>query len=77
MVRNPPFNAANTGLIPSQRTAAGQLSLSTRTTEPACHNQRACAPQRKIPNTETDILCAAAKTQSSQIYEENIFKKRK
>ena len=40
MVKNPPSNARDTGLIPGRGTkiphAAGQLSLHTTATEPVC-----------------------------------------
>ena len=42
VVKNPPFEAGNAGLIPAWGTkiphAAGQLSPSATTTEPASHN---------------------------------------
>ena len=42
LVRNPPSNAGNVGVIPGGGTkiphAAGKLSPCATTTEPACHN---------------------------------------
>ena len=79
MVKNPPSNAGNEGLIPGQGTkipsAMGQL-----TTEPS--HSGACAPQleksapqlekspcatTKSPHAAMKIPCAATKTQCSQI----------
>ena len=44
MVKNPPFNVEDAGLIPGQGTkilhALGQLSLCVATTEPMHHNWR-------------------------------------
>ena len=55
MVKNPPFNAGDAGLIPGRETkiphAVGQLSLRAATTEPVC--SRACAPQLESPCAET------------------------
>ena len=49
VVKNPPFNAGDTALIPGQGTkiphAEGQLSPHATTTEPTCLNWRACMPQ--------------------------------
>ena len=49
VVKNPPYNAGDTGSIPGQRTkiphAAGQLS--------PCATTRAHTPQRKIPRATT------------------------
>ena len=54
VVKNPPPNAENTGLIPGRGTkiphASGQLSPRAATTEHVSHSWReACALQRKIP----------------------------
>ena len=50
VVRNPPANAEDMGLIPGQGTkiphAVGKLSLHTATTESKCHSWReVCVPQ--------------------------------
>ena len=80
MVKNPPSNAGDAGSIPGQGTkiphAAGQLSPSATTTEPAhsraitreAHTaqQRAYGPQRKILHAGTKIPRTAIKTQHSQ-----------
>ena len=53
MVKNPPTNAGDAGLIPDQGTkipqTMGQLSPCTTTTEPACLNYRAWVPQTIEP----------------------------
>ena len=51
VVKNPPCNVGDVGLIPGQGTkiphAVGQLSLCATTAEPAC--SRAHAPQQEKP----------------------------
>ena len=53
MVKNPPSNAGDVGLIPGQGSkiphVAGQLSLRATTTELACLNERACVLQTTEP----------------------------
>ena len=53
MVKNPPSNAGDMGLIPGQGTkiphATGQLSPRATTTELACLNERAHLPQSTEP----------------------------
>ena len=53
VVKNPPSNAGDAGLIPGRGTrithAAGQLSPRATTTELACLNERACVPQTTEP----------------------------
>ena len=48
VVKNLPSNEGHVGLIPGRGTkiphAAGQLSLRTTTTEPACRNERSHVP---------------------------------
>ena len=64
MVKNPPCNAEDSGLIPDQGTkipqAAGQLSPRAKTTEPIHCNESILHDTTKIPRATT-------KTQRSQI----------
>ena len=68
VVKNPPSNARDVGLIPGQGTktprATEQLSLHTTGTKPT--RSGACAPQRKILYDTTKTLHAAAKTQHTK-----------
>ena len=64
VVKNPPSNAEDVGLIPGWGTkiphAAGQLSLCAATTEPTC--SRAQAPQlESLRATTTEPTCSAAR----------------
>ena len=51
VVKNPPSNAGDVGLIPGQGTkipyAMGQLLSPGATTEPACGKKISCTPQRR------------------------------
>ena len=62
MVKNPPCNAQDMGLIPGLGTkiphAKGQVSLCAATIEACAPQQRVCVPQQKIPQDVMKILCA-------------------
>ena len=51
MVKNPPSNVGDVGSIPGRGTkiphAAGQLSPSATTREPACHDEDPAQPKKK------------------------------
>ena len=57
MVKNPPSNVGDTGLIPGWGTkiphACTPQLLSPQAPEPTCHNYRAHAPQLESPSTTT------------------------
>ena len=63
MVKNPPSNAGDAGLIPGQGTKiphiARRLSPHTTTKEPACCNYRAHALW-SLCTTTTEPMCAGA-----------------
>ena len=67
MVKNPPSNAGNVGLIPGWGTkiphAMGQLSLCATTTELMHLSERACVPQT------TEPMCPGAR--APQLEREN------
>ena len=73
MVKNPPSNAGDVGLIPGRRTkiphAMGQLSLCATTTELMRLNERAHVPANyrahalwSPPATTTELTCLGAHT---------------
>ena len=57
VVKNPPSNAGNVGLIPRRRTkiprASDQLSPRATTSEHLSHNERGCVLQRRSHTTKT------------------------
>ena len=70
VVKNPPWNAEDTGSVAGQGTkiphAVEQLSWHAITTEPTLQNW-VCGPQWKIPHEAVKIPCAATKNWHSQI----------
>ena len=72
MVKNPPCNTGEAGLVPGGRIkilhASGQLSLQAATMESVCLLKREVhIPQQKVQHNTSKILLAAAKTKYSQI----------
>ena len=73
VVKNPPCNAGDAGLIAGQRTkishAEEQLRLHMATTDRMPYNLRVHESQQKILHDTSKLLWTATKTQGSQISE--------